>query len=35
MAYLEIIEGIDVGKIFAVTGSMIFGRGTESDICWV
>jgi adenylate cyclase len=33
MIYLEVIEGIDIGITFPITGNIILGRGTESDIC--
>ncbi len=33
MAYIEVIEGVDVGKTFPITDTIILGRGTESDIC--
>lgn len=33
MAYLEILEGIDVGKTFPIIDDIILGRGAESDIC--
>ncbi len=33
MAYIEVVEGIDVGKTFPVTDAIILGRGIESDIC--
>ncbi|PON16210.1 hypothetical protein C2W62_19635 [Candidatus Entotheonella serta] len=33
MAYLEILEGIDVGKTFPIIDDIILGQGAESDIC--